>query len=131
MAIKQYLSTVIGTGSIEDPYRAAWRDILTEPYPDRHGQAIDSDRFFFWIGRLDTNDTQHDALVADNRVRYAPAAILLSTFGSLTAPQKASIEEIYTWLGLRPASDTFATTAIVEELLFNLVGHICWHPVAT
>jgi len=130
MAIRQYLSTVIGTGTIDDPYRPAWRDILPEPYPDRHGQAIDSDRFFFWIGRLDADDIQHASLLADNRVRYVPDTILSQTYGSISQNARDAIDEVFTWLNLTPAPTVFASTSPVEEILFNLVGHICWHPVA-
>ena len=202
MAIRQYLSTVIGSGSLEDPKRPVWHDILfnlsifsgtvinassltvtlndsastvddfytgerivqgdnnklivnyigatrqaiigspwdilpiigasiriPKPYPIRYGQAIDSKKYNFWIGLLDTDDTQHAALQAAGSVRFVPDTILDKTYGSVSQGARDAINEIFTWLDLEPADQSFAPTCTIKIILKTLVGHVCYQPV--
>lgn len=95
--------------------------------PPLIGNAIDSERHNFWIGQLDTDDAQHVALIADSSVRYVSQSLLSSTIQSLTQNQRDAIIEVFTWLGF--PTDIFSGNAKVKDVMFYLVGRICWHPV--
>lgn len=127
MTERVYLAKLIGDGlSVNTAFRPAWIDLL-DPPPVQIGQTIDSERYNFWIGQLDTSSAQHTILLVDNRIRYVPQALMAARLSELTQNQRDALIELYTWLGL--PIDTFANTAMVKEVLFNLVGHICWHPI--
>lgn len=126
MAQRIYISKLTGDGlTIETAFQPAWREIIGDA-PQESG-AIDSVKYNVWVGTLDTDTAQHDLLVADNRVRHIPNALMNKRISELTTGQKTAAIEIFTYLGLR--TDIFANTAKVKDILIYVTGRICWNPV--
>jgi len=123
-----YISKLIGDGvTPETAFRPAWLDIL----PDHSlvtGQTIESSRYFFWLGQIDTDATQHAAFLADARIRFIPQSLLSSKISTLTANQKTAIAEVYTWLGF-PVNIWDFNNARVADILFYIMGRAAWHPI--
>lgn len=126
MALRIYLSKLTGTGLGNDPVRAVWWDLIDSP-ASAHG-VTESLRYHFWIGQIDTTAEQHATLVADSRIRTISSALLDTAWGDLTAAQRSAAAEVVTWLGFdtRAASDVFANTCKVRDVLFWILGKSCW-----
>lgn len=130
MTVRIYISKLIGDGtSVPNAFRPAWQEILSRPYPAQIGQITESARYGFWLGMLDTDDTQHAALIADNRVRFIPQALLSTTLQNLTAAQRTAALEVYTFLGFDPTIWN-QTNAHVADILFYLMGRAAWDPIS-
>lgn len=127
--VRLYISKLNGDGSEANPYRAAWWDILGGNIPERHGQTVESNRYYFWIGQLDTDDAQHSALMADTMVRSISQSLLTTTIANLTQNQRDAVVEIYSWLGF-PINIWNQNNAKVSDILFYVMGKACWHPIS-
>lgn len=122
-----YLSKLDGDGTAGNPYRPAWWSIVEPGTVARHG-VIESRRYHFWIGQIDTDTAQHAALIADSRVRWLNDAALGLTWAELSQQQRDKAAEIVTWLGFEPraVSAVFTSTATVRDLVHWLLGKACW-----
>lgn len=127
MTTRIYLSKVVGSGTQEDPWRPAWWDTVPPSSVSRHG-VIESRKYYFWIGYIDTNEAQHTALLADPNVRWINHATLNTTWSQLSPEQRSKAAEVVSWLGFEPraVSDVFATSSKVRDLIFWLLGKACW-----
>lgn len=126
--LRLYISKLVGDGlTLETAFRPAWIDVVGNVA--HQGQAIDSEKHLFCIGILDTDDTQHGALQADNRIRYIDEALFNLTYQELTPAQKAAALEVLSYLNLR--TDIFSNNAKVLDILAYITGRCLFHPIKT
>jgi hypothetical protein len=123
-----YLCKVIGDGiTPETSFRPVWLEVIDPTGIARIGQTMDTQRYKFWIGVLDTDDTQHLALVTDPRVRYISPDLMATTISNLTADQKTAILEVFAWLGF--PTNIFSNNARVADVVFYMIGRAAWRIV--
>lgn len=124
MTVRVYITTVVGDGrTLQTAYRPVWRNILAPEVPAQRGIVGEAPHRFY-IGQIDTTDSQHATLVADNRVRHVPTALIDETLGNLSPAARTALEEVLTFLGI--ATDIFSAQTTVKDVLFLLVGRTCW-----
>jgi hypothetical protein len=129
MAQRLYITKLIGDGlSPWTRYRPSWFDVIGETHSVTSG-CIEFVRYMFWIGIIDTTDTEHALMIATPTIRYIPQTVIGTTIANLTAPQLAAVQEVLTYLGF-PANIWSSANARVADVLFYIMGRATWNPVS-
>ena len=123
-----YLSTIVGDGVEETntPWMAAWRAVIGNK--TAHGATGDAEsNHALAVHTVDTDTAEHNALVADNRIRYVPKAILHTKYADLTQGQQDAIMEIVSRFDYNPA--IFTSEVRVVDILIYLNGWVNWSAI--
>lgn len=127
--IRLYISKLTGDGlTPETAYSPAWREVIGNDIL-QISQTLEMERYFFWLGQLDTSEAQHTLLLADPRIRYISQTLMATLLVDLTTPQRNAILEVYTWLGF-PVNIWNINNTKVADVIFYIMGRAAWHPIA-
>lgn len=112
--IAYYITTIIGNGTNDNPYRSKVSD-----YGINYSSVIDLNKKNWCLVVVNTED--HSQLIADNQIREISSDLLETTWGELNTAKKNKITQALTYSGISftPTNDT-TILQILNALLHSI-----------
>lgn len=129
MAVRYYVSDIVGSGTAADPFHPALKDVVSVNWSGCDLRADDSSAGGKMLVWCDTTTVQHTLLTADVRITYLPFEDLIgmvlgiaSTLGDVSAANRTLIASRLGALSI-PMQDLL-TTDLLKKVIARIVRRV-------